>query len=174
MSSLLEQYASSGQASMLHLMMLAGVDPNLRGRDGKTLAHHAALYAVATGDAAVIRKIADYGGSMLAKDATGVRPLDILRARPELYSEISTAVLSGVGNAGLKDSNVVSGKSPVTEKNRLNRRTIKKLRGEGRVARPLNRPRSGREGGDSGAGERSPSPSGKEDAIVLPRRSGTG
>jgi hypothetical protein len=127
--SLLEQYAASGQASMLQLMMLAGVNPNLKGKDGKTIAHHAALYAVATGDAAVIRKIADYGGAMYARDARGVAPMDILKAKPKLYEEVQRAVLKGVGNAGVKDSNTVKGDSCLSEKAKKHRKTIRKLRG---------------------------------------------
>ncbi len=136
----MEQYASTGQSSMLQLMMLAGVDPNLKGRDQRTLAHHAAIHAVMTGNASAIRKLADYGGCMHVRDAFGNSPLDILRAKPALYTEINKAVLNGVGNAGLKNSNTVSGKKNLSEKNKKNQRALKKLRGRGTSAKPLPAP----------------------------------
>lgn len=149
MASLLEQYASTGQASMLQIMMLAGVSPNIKGNDGRTLAHHAALHAVATGNAAAIRKLVDYGGCMHVKDAFGNSPLDILRAKPALYAEVNKAVLRGYGNAGIKDSNTVSGRIPLTEKKKRNQKKIKQLRGEGAAKRPLGRPK----GDDLGQGK---------------------
>lgn len=160
MESLLEQYASTGQASMLHLMMLAGVSPNIKGKDGRTLAHHAAIHAIATGNAEAIRKLADYGGCMHVKDAFGNSPLDILRAKPALYTEINKAVLRGIGNAGIKDSNTISGKTSLTDKKKRNQKTIKMLRGAGAAKRPLGRPKGKgwdkarlRESPEKGAGE---------------------
>ena len=140
MSSLAEQYASTGAGSMLQLMMLAGINPNLKGRDGRTLAHHAALHAVATGNAEAIRKLADYGGCMHSKDALGNSTLDILRLKPSLYDEINKAVLRGVGNAGVKDSRTVDGKTSLLEKKRRNQKTIGQLRGSGKPGRPLRKP----------------------------------
>lgn len=147
MSSLVEQYASTGESSMLQLMMLAGVNPNLKGKDGRTLAHHAALHAVRTGDPEAIRKLADYGGCMHSRDAFGNSPLDILRVKPSLYAEINRAVLRGVGNAGIKDSTTVSGKIGLYAKKKSNQKTIKQLRGFGAAARPLSRARENA-GGD--------------------------
>jgi len=136
MLNLLEQYAATGQASMLHLMMLAGVNPNIKGRDGKTIAHHAAMYAVATGDASAIRKIADYGGAMDEKDSRGVSPMDILKAKPALFDEVRIAVLKGIGNSGVKDSSTVNGDFSLSEKAKRQRGVLRKLRGGRILARP--------------------------------------
>lgn len=143
MASLIQQYASTGQSSMLQLMMLAGVSPNIKGADGNTLAHHAALHAVATGNAEAIRKLTDYGGCMNVKNACGDSPMDILRAKPTLYAEVLKAVLRGEGQMGVKDANTVSGKSSLSDKKKRNQKAIKQLRGTGAAKNPLRRPRGG-------------------------------
>ncbi len=92
----------SGQEGLLHVLMLAGISPDQKCKDGKSLAHHAAEYAVAVGDPDVLRKLVDYGANLYLKDSKGRTVLDILKASPKLEAEARAEWLRGSRQLGVK------------------------------------------------------------------------
>ncbi len=94
----------SGQEGLIQVLMLAGISPDHKCKDGKSLAHHAAEYAVAVGDPDVLRKLVDYGANLYLKDSKGRTVVDILKASPKLEAEARAEWLRGSRQLGIKDT----------------------------------------------------------------------
>jgi hypothetical protein len=94
----------TGQASFLDFLMMVGVSPDLKCPDGKTLTHHAAEYAVQTGDPEVLRRLVHYGANLNIRAKNGKTVIDILKAKPGLENEVRQAWLGGSGSVGIRDS----------------------------------------------------------------------
>lgn len=104
LGSLLIGAVKTGQDQFLDFLMLVGVSPDLQCQDGKTLAHHAAEYAVQTGDAEPLRKLVRYGANVYIKDKDKRTVVDILKSNPKLENEVRAAWLHGSRHLGVKDS----------------------------------------------------------------------
>lgn len=94
----------TGQDQFLDFIMMAGFSPDSRCKDGKTLTHHAAEFAVQTGDPEPLRKLVRYGANLYLRDKNNRTVLDVLRAIPRLENEVRGAWLDGSGNLGVRDS----------------------------------------------------------------------
>lgn len=103
--------AKAGQEGIIQVLMMAGISPDQKCKDEKTLTHHAAEYAVATGDADVLRKLVDYGANLYLRDGRGKTVLDILKASPKLEAEARSSWLGGSRQLGIKDSSARRKKS---------------------------------------------------------------
>lgn len=96
--------AKTGQEQFIDFLMMAGVSPDLKCADGKTLAYHAAEFAVMTGDAEILRKLVRYGANLYIKAKNGKTIMDVLKANPKLENEVRVAWLNGSHRFGVKDS----------------------------------------------------------------------
>jgi len=96
--------AKTGQDQFIDFLMMAGVSPDLKCAEGKTLAYHAAEFAVMTGNAEILRKLVRYGANLYIKAKNGKTIIDVLKANPKLENEVRVAWLRGSHRLGVKDS----------------------------------------------------------------------